>query len=80
MHIKIKVIPRAKKTTFVTILGDGTIKIRIKAIPENGRANEELIRYLAETLNLDKSKIEILSGFSEVRKLLKIPDLTPLPW
>lgn len=80
MHLKIKVTPRAKASEFVERMKDETIKIRLKAVPEHGKANEELIRYLAQTLNLDKTRIEIVSGFSEPRKLVKIPDLTPLPW
>lgn len=33
--VKIKVIPRAKKTEIIGTMDDGTLKIRIKAVPEN---------------------------------------------
>lgn len=80
MHLHIKVVPRAKKTEYVDTMSDGTIKIRLKAVPEKGRANEELIRYLSESLHLSTDEIEIISGFTDARKLLRIPDLTTLPW
>lgn len=80
MHLHIKVIPRAKKTEFITTMSDGTLKIRLKAVPEKGRANEELIHFLAESLQLRPEDIEIISGFTDARKLLRIPDLTPIPW
>lgn len=80
MILPIKVIPRAKKTEFVGRMGDETLKIRLKAVPEKGRANEELISFLAESLHLSKEDIEIASGFTDARKLVRIPDSVTLPW
>lgn len=80
MHLQIKVIPRAKKTEFVARMDDGTLKIRLKAAPEKGQANEELIRFLAEALELNPKDIELISGFTDARKLLRIPDLASIPW
>jgi len=80
MYLQIKVVPRSAHTEFVERMDDGeTLKIRLKAVPEKGQANKELIRFLAETLNISKDKILIISGATDPRKLLKIPDLT-LPW
>lgn len=33
--VKIKVIPRGRKTEIIGTMDDGTLKIRIKAVPEN---------------------------------------------
>lgn len=43
---------------------DGTIflKINIVSIPEKGKANRELIDWLAKTLRIPKSAIQIISG------------------
>jgi uncharacterized protein (TIGR00251 family) len=64
----IKVIPRAKKTESVGFMDDGTEKIRIKSIPEDGKANQELLRFLTER---DGGKWTILSGATSTKKLLK---------
>ncbi|MFA4814982.1 MAG: DUF167 domain-containing protein [Candidatus Gracilibacteria bacterium] len=61
-------------------MSDGTLKIRLKAVPEKGHANEELINFLVESLHLSKEDIEIISGFTDARKLVKIPNLTAIPW
>lgn len=45
----IKVIPRAKKTESAGYMDDGTLKIRLRAVPEDGAANMELCRFLSET-------------------------------
>ena len=66
--VKIKVIPRAKKTEIIGTMDDGTLKIRIKAVPENWKANDELIGFLKKITGADW---EILSGATATRKLLR---------
>lgn len=43
--VKIKVIPRSKKTEFVGKMDDGSLKIKIKSVPEHGKANQELLDF-----------------------------------
>ena len=45
-QIKIRVTPRAKKTEITETLADGTLKIKLKSPPVDGKANEELIKFL----------------------------------
>ncbi len=71
-YLKIKVLPKSPKNEIVDILDDGTIKIRIKAVPEKGKANAELIKFLSKTAQVSKENISILSGKSEQIKLIKI--------
>lgn len=75
-YLRIKVIPKSSKNEISEIITDGdgeqTIKIRIKAAPEKGKANVELINFLAKELNIDKSQISILSGKTQQIKLIKI--------
>ncbi len=47
---------------------DGRLKIKIKAPPIDGEANEELIRFLSEILKVSKSKIHLLQGVSSRQK------------
>lgn len=74
-YLRIKVRPGAVKTavrgTLETEEGQ-TIKIDVAALPEKGRANEELVRYLARELSIAKDKIKIISGAGERVKLIKI--------
>lgn len=71
-YLKIKVTPRQSKTEFYWVLGDSTIKIRLKAIPEKWKANDELIRYLSESLNITKNNIEIIAWAGDSIKLIRI--------
>lgn len=71
-HLRIKVTPKQPKTEYVATLDDGTIKIRLRAVPEKGKANEELIRFLARELGVSKNSIEIISGGTDSVKLVRI--------
>ena len=52
LHIQ----PGAKKTEFGGLHGDA-LKIRLAAPPVDGKANEALIKFVADTLGLPKSAV-----------------------
>lgn len=45
------------------------LKISIKAVPEKGKANAELIRFISKSL---KKKVEIIKGLKSREKTLKV--------
>ena len=63
--LQIKVIPRARKTEWAGIMDDGTWKLRVHAVPEDGEANDEILRFLEKETG---EKWEIVSGFTNSRK------------
>lgn len=78
-YIRIKVIPKSSKNQIVDIIEEETefgpqktIKVKLRAVPEKGKANKALIEFLSDSLNVSKSQISILSGASSQIKLLKI--------
>jgi uncharacterized protein len=71
LHIQ----PGAKKTEFAGLHGDA-LKIRLAAPPVDGKANEALIRFVAETLALPKSAVSLKSGLTSRRKVLEIQGAT----
>lgn len=73
-YLRIKVLPKSPKNEVVEILDDDTIKIRIKAVPEKGKANAELIKFLSKELEIPKDKISIISGKTEQLKLIKLAE------
>jgi len=70
-RLSVKVIPGAQQTAFVGELGDA-IKIRLKAPPEKGKANAELVDFLAKKLGVEKSCIRLCSGATSRTKTLEI--------
>ena len=75
MIVKVKITPKSKINKIINFDND-ILKIKIKAIPEKGRANEELIYFLSEILNLSKSNIKILTGPTAKIKLIQIDGIS----
>jgi uncharacterized protein (TIGR00251 family) len=69
--IQVKVIPRSKEAQVIEDL-EGNLKVKVKALPIKGRANQELIELLSNYYNIPKTQIEIIKGFASRQKLIKI--------
>ena len=83
MKLALKVTPGAKKNE---ILGwedeypqvGRVLKVKIAAPPVEGKANKEIVLFLAKALGVTKSSIEVVHGTSGRIKLVEIPDGTDL--
>ena len=67
-----KVIPRSAKTEMAREMADGTLKVRIAAPLEKGRANDALCVFLAAHYGVPRSAGTILSGHSAALKLVRV--------
>lgn len=67
----VKVKPNAK-TQKIEEAGDGSLIVHLKSPPVDGKANEELIKLLAQKFDVPKSSISIKSGLSSRNKLIEI--------
>lgn len=70
--ITVRVTPRSSKNEIQEILNDGTIKIRITSAPVDGHANETLVRFLADVLDVSISQVDIIAGKTGRDKLISI--------
>lgn len=76
VHIQLWVQPKASKTEVVGPYKDA-IKIRVASPPVEGKANEEVIRFLSKQLKVPKSQIQIIKGLSSRNKLVEIVGVDP---
>jgi uncharacterized protein (TIGR00251 family) len=72
--LKIKVKPNSKQQSFHEEI-DGSFTVNLKSPPVEGKANQELIKFLAKHLGVPKSQITIKSGLSSRHKFVEVPDL-----
>lgn len=73
--IQVHATPRASKTQIQGLHGDA-LKIRLQAPPVDGKANETLIEFLAETLGIPQRQITLLSGQTSRQKRLSLQGIT----
>jgi uncharacterized protein (TIGR00251 family) len=71
----VKVVPRASRNQIVGMEGDA-VKVRLNAPPVESKANEELVRFLAETLGVSRAQIEIVTGHASRHKVVRVRGVT----
>jgi len=72
VYFNVKVSPGAPKSQFKELMADGTLKIAIAGVPEKGKANLELIKFLSKEFEVSKKMVYIISGSTDRFKLIKI--------
>jgi uncharacterized protein (TIGR00251 family) len=71
IRLRLRVSPGASRSRVVGRLGDAW-KVRIGAPPENGKANDALVGLLAETLDVPRSSIDVVSGHTSRDKTVEV--------
>ena len=74
LHIQ----PNAKSTEWAGLYGDA-LKLRLKATPVDGKANDALCAFLAEIFAVKRQDVVLLSGQSSRHKRVHIKNTTYLP-
>jgi uncharacterized protein (TIGR00251 family) len=72
--LQVRVIPRSPRTRVDGTRGDAVL-VRLAAPPVDGAANEALIAFLAEALDIPRRDIELVSGERSRDKRLRISGL-----
>lgn len=73
--LPVRAVPRASKNEIQGVHGDA-LKIRLQAPPVEGKANQALIRFLSETLDISRSQISVASGETGRNKAVLITGIT----
>ncbi len=72
--LTVEVQPRASRTEIVG-WRDGTLRVRLAAPPVDGAANDALVAFLADRLDLPKRQVVIVGGATARRKRLRVEGL-----
>jgi uncharacterized protein (TIGR00251 family) len=74
----IRVQPRSSRDGFAEVM-ENQRKLRIRAAPVDGKANQHLVRYLSRLLGVPKSRIRVETGHSSRNKRIRVKGLSALP-
>ena len=69
--VDIHVVPNASRTQ-ADGLHDNALRVRLKAPPVDGKANQALVAWLAQTLGIPRAQITLVRGQTARRKQLCI--------
>jgi hypothetical protein len=75
-RLRLRVSPGAGRTAVVGRHGDAW-KVRVTDAPERGRANEAVLRLLAETLALPRTALTLVSGHGGREKIVELTGVGP---
>jgi len=77
--LAVRAQPGAKKTAIAGVYGEGAaaqLKIAVQAPPVEGRANQALIEFLAQTFSVPKSAVALVSGELSRSKVFRLTGVT----
>ncbi len=73
--LAIKAIPNAPRSEVICWLGEA-LKVKVHAPPVEGRANDALCTFLAETLGLPRRAVTVLRSDTSWQKVVRIEGLS----
>ncbi len=71
-----KIVPGSSGPTRICGLLDGTLKIKVSAPPEKGKANRCLLKFLAEKLGMKKNAVSIIAGETSPVKRVQVSGIS----
>lgn len=71
-RIRIRVSPGAARSQWLGRMSDGTLKVRIAAPAEAGKANAALIEFVARSLGIKKAAARLVSGGASRDKIVEV--------
>jgi uncharacterized protein (TIGR00251 family) len=73
--LPVRAVPRASKNEIQGVHGDA-LKVRLQAPPVEGKANQALIRFLSDTLDIPRAQLSIASGETGRNKTVLVTGLS----
>ena len=75
MRFQIHVTPRSRVNELKASKGEGAIRVRVTAPPDQGAANEAVLALLRRKLRLDARSIRLVGGATARRKWVEADGL-----
>jgi uncharacterized protein len=74
ISFQVQIQPKSSRDE-ITGVHDGRLKIKIAALPVEGKANDRLISFIAKSFGVPKSGVEIVKGKTSKLKTVKVAGL-----
>jgi uncharacterized protein (TIGR00251 family) len=74
--LSVKLQPRSSSNEIDKLAGN-ELRIRVTAPPVDSAANTALVRFLAESLDLPRNRVELVRGHTSRHKVIKLFGISP---
>jgi uncharacterized protein (TIGR00251 family) len=71
LRFDVRLQPRASRDEIVGV-HDGALRVRLRAPPVEGAANDALVTFLADELGLSRRQVRIISGIGSKSKVIEV--------
>ena len=78
-RVLVWVQPGAGRDSLIGVV-EGRLKVKLKAQPQENKANEALVAYLARLLKLPKSALELSAGQASRKKTIRVREGVEPDW
>jgi hypothetical protein len=75
VRLQIHVSPKSRTNEIVASRARGSVRIRVTAAPEDGRANRAVIEMLRLRLGVPRSAVRVAGGVTSRRKWIEVDGL-----
>ena len=72
MRITVKAKPGSKRGNQVVLLDDGSYEVHLKERPVDGKANQALLKVIAEHFGVSRKAVSLVTGSTARTKILEI--------
>lgn len=79
VRFSVRVCPRSGTTAFRDRMADGCFRISLRSAPVDGKANGELVSFLASEFGTRRTSVRIVTGSTSRRKLVAVEAPSKLP-
>jgi uncharacterized protein (TIGR00251 family) len=72
LYLQVKVHPQGGRDS-VSLTKNGELKVTVTAPPQDGEANQAVVKTLSKWLGIKKSSVEVIQGQSSRHKIVSLP-------
>ncbi|MBP2299886.1 DUF167 domain-containing protein [Azospirillum picis] len=76
LRVALRVTPKASRNAVTGVAdavgGGRVLKVAVTAVPENGKANEAVIKLLSKAWKLPKTSLTVVAGATDRNKILHV--------
>ena len=72
MRLRLRVTPKSRADEIVGLTEEGVLKIRVTAAPQDGEANQAVLRLLSRVLGVPRGAVRLMGGAASRDKWIEV--------